>query len=147
MPVGLQLAHFGHQAAKPTRRDPFPNFSTRFPGFCVGDRVRIRHLRVRILLGQPASPVSRGCFPLTRIHATLPGVRETLRGLCCAIFCILGHYGSILDASLWSSIFNIRVVAAETRFDFARDPVRVGIIPNYISRKSRSHKVQCQEDP
>jgi hypothetical protein len=62
-----------------------------------------------------------------------------LRGLCCAIFWILGHYGSILGASLWSPIFNIRVVAAETRFDFARNPVRVGIMPNYISRKSRSH--------
>lgn len=79
--VGLQLAHFGHLAAmrrcqflgvKPTRRDPFPNFSTRFPGFCVGDRVRIRHLRVRILLGQPASAVSVGRFCIIGKPTTFP---------------------------------------------------------------------------
>jgi hypothetical protein len=81
--VGLQLAHFGHQAAmrrcqllgvKPTRRDPFPNFSTRFPGFCVGDRVRIRHLRVRILLGQPASTVSKARFLAIGKAAIFPPV-------------------------------------------------------------------------
>ena len=46
---------------------PFPDFSARFPAFCVGDWVRIRHLRVRILLGQPPSPVSMSNFRMSEI--------------------------------------------------------------------------------
>jgi hypothetical protein len=128
--VGLQLAHFGHQAAmrrcqllgvKPTRRDPFPNFSTRFPGFCVGDRVRIRHLRVRILLGQPASLVSLGRF-CSAEKATIflgPGRNsQNLRGEKAPNYC---RYPPIWSRSLRSRIFHIHLWKAETWFEFSRD--------------------------
>jgi hypothetical protein len=68
---------------------------------------------------QPASLVSGGCFPLTRIRATLPRVSQTLRGLFSSIFRILSQHRSISHASLRSPIFNIHYLAAETRFDIA----------------------------
>ena len=89
--VLLLLARCERQAAmrrrpllgvKPTRRDPFPDFSARFPGFSVGDSVRIRHLRVRILSGQPASAVSVGHFRVREKSAPLPPLGGTFVSLC-----------------------------------------------------------------
>jgi hypothetical protein len=58
-------------------QDPFPDFSARFPAFCVGDGVRIRHLRVRILLGQPASAVSTRDVNSFEKLPTFPTVGQT----------------------------------------------------------------------
>jgi hypothetical protein len=66
-----------------------------------------------------ASPVSRGHVPLTKIYATFPRVIETMASLCRAFFSISGDVREISSASLWSRIFNIRLLISETRFELA----------------------------
>jgi hypothetical protein len=81
-------------------------------GLCI-------HFRVRVLPAQPASAVSAGNVRLQKIVTIFQRVSEILRSLCGAIFWNLRCNRLISRASLWSQIFNIRVLLPETRCEFA----------------------------
>jgi hypothetical protein len=72
---------------------------------------------VRVRYAQPASPVSRRGVRFGKIVATFRRGRDTLLSLCSAVFQISGSIQPISRASLWSAIFYIRVLRAETRFE------------------------------
>jgi len=80
---------------------------------------RKRHLRVRVLAPQPPSLVSVGPIQLEKIVPTFPRVSEMLASLCGSAFSILRSVQRISSANLWSPIFNIRVLIAETGFELA----------------------------
>ena len=101
MPQCADVSFLGVEA---TRRDPFPNFRPDFQVFASETGFEL---------------VFRGCFPFTPNRAILPRLSGTLRSLCGPIFRILRLYGLISRAGLWSPIFNIRDLAAETRFEVA----------------------------
>src|SRR5262245_3277194 len=86
--------------------------------------------------GAPASQahrVSVGHVRLAEICATFRRVSETIAGLCRAYFSILGDVGPISRPSLWSRIFNIRVLMAETRFKLEMRPVRRSMLQATIN--------------
>jgi len=56
---------------------------------------------------------------LTKFRATFPRVSEmVVASPCDSVFPILCDVRPILRASVWSPIFNIRVLMPETRFEF-----------------------------
>jgi hypothetical protein len=67
-----------------------------------------------------------GHVPLTKICATFPRGIETMASLCGIFFSISGDVRGISSASLWSRIFNIRLLISETRFELAWDRFDVG---------------------
>jgi hypothetical protein len=63
--------------------------------------------------------VSVGYVRLEKVVATSPRVSGRLQSVSREIFQILGCILPISHASLWSPIFNIRLLMSETRFELA----------------------------
>ena len=74
---------------------------------------------VRVLSAQPASPVSVRDVRFGEIRATFERVSERSRGLRGMFFWIFARNQPISRASLWSPIYNFRVLTPETRLECA----------------------------
>src|ERR1700720_1441387 len=70
--------------------------------------------RVRILSGQPGSPVSGVLFPRGGESPTFPRVTRADPSLWSVIFRISVRAGRVLGAGLWSPFFNFPFGGAET---------------------------------
>src|SRR5215204_6404260 len=76
-----------------------------------------RHFQIRILPTQPTTVASVAHFQFMRKGARLPRVSAGHTRLCIGKFREFGSQPRILRASLWSRIFNIRILMAETGFE------------------------------
>ena len=114
--VAVQRLGVCHHLATHAGKVSGPEVFRKGPEFMRDFKVRIqrRHLGFRILRAQPGSSVSVGHVLLRKICATFPRVSEGWPVSHCDFFSISSDVRSISRTSLWSRIFNIRVLIKET---------------------------------